>query len=43
MKKAKVVKMNFRTRCEVYDIGTNNLRSYDKPIWNRNLQVLCIV
>ena len=22
---AKVVKMNFRTRCEVYDIGTNNL------------------
>ena len=43
MKKAKVVKMNFRTRCEVYDIGTNNPRSYEKPIRNRNLQVLCFV
>lgn len=108
MTKAKVVKMNFRTRCEVYEvaekmlgelqpyvsknllaeikerlmgfspemqvelvdrvmdfyfteticptecvsadnalvaesIGINKCRSYEKPIWNRNLQVLRIV
>ena len=79
MKKAKVVKMNFRTRCEVYEvaekmlgelqpyvsknllaeikerlmgfspemqvecIGINKCRSYEKLIWNRNLQVLRIV
>ena len=54
MKKAKVVKMNFRTRCEVYEvaekmhglkesIGINRCRSYEKPIWNGDTQMLCIV
>ena len=54
MKKTKVVKMNFRDRCEVYEvaekmhglkesIGINRCRSYEKPIRNRNLQVLRIM